>query len=538
MGLYYNPIPPHIGAQQPLTQKKLTPPISGPAAPSDPPFPGARIAQAILTTWAILTVAPAPVVAKNLTPSSAPVSTPVFKRFEYAVYNAWIVQPPLPTLPVNIDPPISAPQNPPIKGARFWTEIQNAWLPPQHIPQPNFIGDDYAPWASVSVPPYTPVGARVPIQVQIAWLPPAPMPVLAINLDPPVSGPTPQNPPINGMRVPVAVQVAWLPPAPMPVLPINLDPPISAPQIIYVPVGTSIPVAVQVSWLPRPPDPITAINLDPPISGPLPQDPPRIGARVPVEVQIAWLPPQPMPILGFNKVTLTGPIVITYVPIGSRVPVEVQVSWSSVSVPLPQQAATYFTPSAPPPELFTGSRVPSAIQAWSNPGWTLLPAIEFYTASGPDRAPQQGLGLPSALQSWWTPGWASPQRQSFLVPTAVFFPFQGSRVPREVARAWDVQPYTVQVRTFRTASGPVPSQPPVGGGAVIRREVVIGWIPPPPAPILGSVGGVIGASGYVFLPAWRVAVVPAISKVAVVPKANKVAVVPAVRKTDVPPRGT
>jgi hypothetical protein len=37
VGLYYNPIPPHIGAQQPLTPRKLTPPISGPA-PQNPPL--------------------------------------------------------------------------------------------------------------------------------------------------------------------------------------------------------------------------------------------------------------------------------------------------------------------------------------------------------------------------------------------------------------------------------------------------------------------------------------------------------------------
>jgi hypothetical protein len=379
VGLYYNPIPPHIGAQQPLDSKKLTPPQSG---PDNPPFLGTRIAQAIFVAWTIASIAPVPVVAKNSTPPGGPATPPLFKKLDYGIYAAW--------------------------------------MPAPHIPQPNFVPDDFAPWATAFGASYVPVGSRIPTAVQVAWLP----------------------------------------------------------QLLV---------------------PVVAPTLDPPISGPAPQDPPRIGARVPVEVQIAWLPPQPMPVVGFSKLSTSGPAAV-YVPIGTR--------------------------------------VPSAVQAWINPGWSLQPSMEFYTPSGPDRAPLQGLGLPSALQAWWMPGWAPPQRQSFLVPAAVFFPFRGGQVPREVLRSWDVQPYTIQVRTFRTASGPLPSQPPIGGGARIRNEVLVGWIPPPPLPILGSVGAVIGASGYVFLPAWRVAVVPAINKVAVVPKANKVAVVPAIRKADEPPRGT
>src|SRR5437879_8007607 len=53
MGIYYNPNPPHIGAQQPLEQRKLTPPQSGPA-PQNPPFRGSFVGTEILVAWAVV----------------------------------------------------------------------------------------------------------------------------------------------------------------------------------------------------------------------------------------------------------------------------------------------------------------------------------------------------------------------------------------------------------------------------------------------------------------------------------------------------
>lgn len=264
MGLYYNPIPPHIGAQQPLTPRKLTPPISGPA-PTNPPFPGAQVAQAILVSWAVLTVPPAPVVARNLTPPSAPVPAPQFKRYEYAIHNAWIPPPPAPQVAINLDPPISGPITTLPLFKRYEYALHNALIPP----------------------------------------PPAPQ--VAINLDPPVSGPTPQNPPFAGTRVPVPVQVAWLPAPPAPILADNfvhwLPPPAT-----YLPIGARVPMAVQIAWLPPQPQPQTARNRSPPVSGPAPQNPFFPGARVPVAVQVAWLPPPPQPPTVRNVSIATAPV--------------------------------------------------------------------------------------------------------------------------------------------------------------------------------------------------------------------------------------
>jgi hypothetical protein len=80
---------------------------------------------------------------------------------------------------------------------------------------------------------------------------------------------------------------------------------------------------------------------------------------------------------------------------------------------------------------------------------------------------------------------------------------------------------------MRVFPGVPPSQPPLGGGALIRGEVLVNWIPPPPDPIVASKGAVNAQFSYVFVPAWRVAIVP--------PK-NKVAYVQPKKKTEVPPR--
>lgn len=312
MGLYYNPIPPHIGAQQPLTPRQLTPPISGPA-PQNPPFQGAAIAQAILVAWATSQVAPAPVVARNLTPQPAPAAAPVLKRYDYTVHNAWLPAAPMPQAQTFVDPPISGPppQNPPFMGgARVPLPVQVAWIPPPHIADPNFAPDTFAPWVVPPVvTPFLPIGTRIPDAVLVSWLPLPPLPQLPINLDPPRS--VPQNPPFAGTRVPVEVQVAWIPPPPTPYpqfVAENFAPLLPPPPATYRPIGVSIPTAVMVSWLPPAPMPIVARLRNPPQSGPLPQNPFFPGARVPVAVQVSWLPQPPRPIMPPKLGIATAPV--------------------------------------------------------------------------------------------------------------------------------------------------------------------------------------------------------------------------------------
>lgn len=304
MGLYYNPIPPHIGAQQPLTPRKLTPPISGPT-PTNPPFPGAQVAQAVLVSWAVLTIPPAPVVARNLTPPSAPVPAPQFKRYEYAIHNAWIPPPPAPQTAINLNPPISGPVITLPLFKRYEHGIHVAWLP---LPPAPIVAINIDPPISGPPPQNPPFmgGARISQPVLNAWLPPAPMPITVVNLDPPRSGPT--NPPFPGSLVPVAVQVSWLPAPFAPIVAGKIGAILPPPPAVYSPIGSRMPVAVQVAWLPPPPMPQLPINLDPPRSGPPINNPFFPGARVPVAVQVSWLPLPPRPPAVINRGIATVPV--------------------------------------------------------------------------------------------------------------------------------------------------------------------------------------------------------------------------------------
>ncbi len=332
MGLYYNPLPPHIGAQQPLEQRKLTPP-SGPL-PQNPPFIGG-IAQAIILGWSafVATNAIAPVTARNLTPSGTIAATP-YNPARYDIYRSWDAPAPPTQFSVNLNPPIAGPtpQNPPILGSRVPLCVQVAWIPPPPFPIVAINLDPPINGPVVNNPPFT--GARIPLEVQInwplplvvvqltispvqsapaslvpyirgnvdilnAWLPPVPAPIVAVNLDPPISGPTPQNPPVIGSRVPLAVQIGWLPPTPSPIVAVNLNPPVSGPLPFFPYIGSVIPLPVHISWLPPAPAPIVGPKFtkgavaasNPPFMG---------GARVRSEVLINWLAPAPAPIVGTN----------------------------------------------------------------------------------------------------------------------------------------------------------------------------------------------------------------------------------------------
>jgi uncharacterized phage protein (TIGR02218 family) len=137
VGIYYNPNPPHIGAQQPPDQRKLTPPQSGPV-PQNPPFSGSRIAQAVLVCWAaaVVTNAIAPIIAVNLDPPiSGPAATaPLFKKINYEIYRTWEPQSAAPIIAVNLDPPISGPVAPGPLFKRANYEIYRAWEVPQSPP--------------------------------------------------------------------------------------------------------------------------------------------------------------------------------------------------------------------------------------------------------------------------------------------------------------------------------------------------------------------------------------------------------------------
>lgn len=306
MGLYYNPNPPHVGNHQPLEQRKLTPPQSGPP-PQNPPFRGSFIGTETLVAWAaaVAITAISPILPAKLVPQAA-IAAPLFKNINYEIVRAWDAPAPPIQSAINLDPPISgpAPQNPPFTGTRIPVEIQVGWIPPAPAP---IVAKNLNPPIGIVAPSNPPfVGSYVRPEIQVAWIPPPPAPIRAINLDPPVSGPPPQNPPFAGTRVPVEVQIAWLPRPSAPIVAINGLP--QSPSTPFFPyIGSVIPRAVIVSWLLPPPAPITAINLRPPIAGPAPQNPPLTGIRVRPEIQIAWIPLPPVPMRGGTVFGTTAP---------------------------------------------------------------------------------------------------------------------------------------------------------------------------------------------------------------------------------------
>lgn len=375
MGLYYNPNPPHIGAQAPLTPKNLTPP-SGPA-PQNPPFPGSRISQAILSCWAVAAVAI--VLPTLLVPQPAQAAFVPPAKFNQQILRAWEAPPQAAIVAINLDPPISGPtpQNPPL------------------------------------------IGARIPQAVLNAWLPAAPAPIVAINMDPPIAGPVVSNPPFTGgARIPIEIQIGWLAPAPAPILAGKLPAP-SAPQAPPL-VGSRVPLEILLAWVPAPPAPFTRpVRVT--ISAPADNPPFAGGARVSSEVLIGWLPPASLPVVGpkfaIGLLTATNP------PFpGSRVPVEVQVSWLPPT-PIPVVANNSVPPSAPQAPPITGSMVPATVLAW-----------------------------------WWNEQQAPQQlRQSFYIaPPALLFPFPGARVSREVLQCWDTAAPPFGARSLVTISGPAP----------------------------------------------------------------------------------
>src|SRR6202035_4660042 len=115
-----------------------------------------------------------------------------------------------PLTPELLTPPSGpAPSNPVFGAVSLAATLVAAWtataapLPPQTV-----IAPLLAPAASQ--PPRQAPGTRT--EIWAAWLPPPPLPIVAVNLDPPIAGPIPQPPPVAGGSVisqPVLLQ--WLP---------------------------------------------------------------------------------------------------------------------------------------------------------------------------------------------------------------------------------------------------------------------------------------------------------------------------------------
>lgn len=306
MGLYYNPNPPQIGNQQPLEQRKLTPPQSGPA-PQNPPFRGSFIGTETLVAWAaaVAITAISPILPAKLVPQAA-VAAPLFKKTNFEIYRAWDAPTPPVQFAINLDPPISgpAPQNPPILGSRIPIEIQVGWIPPAPAPIVAVNLDPPIGIAAPSNPPFP--GSFVPAAVHVSWLPAPPAPIVAINLDPPINGPAVNNPPFAGTKVSTEVQLNWLP-VPAPIVAVN-GLPQSAPVAFFPFMGSVVPSAVMIAWS----IPSAALIVGPQltISGPVAQNPPLRGTRVSTEIQLGWLPPVPMQVPQVFY-TPSGPVVVT-----------------------------------------------------------------------------------------------------------------------------------------------------------------------------------------------------------------------------------
>lgn len=374
MGLYYSQNPPHIGSQQPLTEREIIP-QSGPA-PQNPPLIGSRIGQAILNSWIIPVAAivlpqlmvPQPVQAAIVVPA---------KPLAQEIYRNWELVSPAPIVARLLSPPIPGPaQNPPLTGAVINPAILNYWnLAPVAIALPATIVPLVVPAANQAL--------RWPAEIYRSWDASPPAPIVARLLTPPVSGASPQNPPVIGAQVPLAVHVAWLAPSPAPITAKNLNPPIGAAASFPPFAGARFATEIEVSWQPAAPAPIVAINLDPPISGSVPQNPPIVGAQVPVAVQIAWLPVSPTPI--------TGPAVAFLPPAptnppfngGAKVSREVLINWLPPA-PVPIKGPN-FTPggTAPQNPPFTGARFATEFEiAWLPPIPAAIVGVKL-SQSGP-----------------------------------------------------------------------------------------------------------------------------------------------------------
>lgn len=386
-----------------------------------------------------------------------------------------------PLAPVDLVPPQSGPppQNPPFPGAAAMalvTIMSVVWAPPPPLPvEPVEI----APLVPAPVSSYVPVGTRVGQDVQSNWQVPPPGPYFNNEqpyapkvLDPPISGPPPQNPPFPGamaINFPTTQTVAWLPPQPQPIVAINLIPKLFTSDPPFP--GAFVPQAVLVGWLPLPPDPFMGMGAVEPLeqtkfipSGPTPQNPPVTGPNIGLrlEIQDAWLPPPPGPNQGaeqqFAQEVLSPPI----------------------SGPPPQNPPFAGGAEVSEPVLISWLP-PDPRPQWSPP--TPISAIPNYPP------PAGPVTVPGAVLVSWAPLPYAPQQSAPVPPpnpVPPSFITVGSVVPLAVLDSYDWAPRWPWARTpVITPSGP-PAQNPPFPGTKVGVDVQNSWLPPQPAAIVGQ----------------------------------------------------
>lgn len=331
-------------------------------------------------------------------------------------------------------------------------------------------------------PPQPNIGNKQPLQQAL--------------LDPPQSGPLAQNPPFAGSIIGAAVLACWAAAVTIsgitPVVAHNLNPPISGPVQTNLPVGSVVPRSVLAWWSVPTPAPITAINLSPPVSGPIASNPPVSGAAISPQILSSWQIAAPAPI--------RAPVFVIQSASASS---SLQPATSLIPVLIPDQAAPSVARNLNPAILSSvvvNSPLALAISPAILSSWQIaapapiaairsVPPISGPIAQNPPFAP---LGQP--IFAGWNiaaavvdlPLGTAPQpvaaSPSFVFNFAIY-------------RAWDASPPApIVARNLNPPIGGVVSNPPFSGGAKISGQVLIGWLPPAPAPITGP-KFTAGASG-------------------------------------------
>lgn len=229
---------------QPYQPPRLSPPQSGPP-PQNPPFPGAKIPAEVQVGW--LPPAPMPVAGPPLVQGAAPTPfVPSRQPGQVEIAVSWLPPPPQPVLwpPFN---PFLAVSIPVPHRQPGHVELIVSWWPPDWpsqqrlltplsnpVPAPlagSYISLPIRVWWETPPPPQPPTGQIQPFQtpppanriyalpapVRAWWDIPPPDPIVARNVEPPIPGPAPQNPPfMGGARVLRETLIGWIPLPPQP----------------------------------------------------------------------------------------------------------------------------------------------------------------------------------------------------------------------------------------------------------------------------------------------------------------------------------
>lgn len=330
-------------------------------------------------------------------------------------------------------------------------------------------------------------GAEVPQTVLNWWIPPPPAPQSSILLKPPQSGPTPDNPPfVGGAEVSQAVLNWWIPPPPLPQSTIVLQPPQSGPVAFVFP-QRGIPDAVAAWWsrelvvvdLPVPSVPQVAPD-SPPISGTL---------HALAEIAQSWIPAPPAPITARLLVPPQSGPAPQNPPFvgGAKIPASV-LQWWIPPPPLPQLPEP-FTTSVPAPDnppFVGGAEIPASVLEWWRPS-APLPQLLIRGVPASPAAPAfipPPVGVSVAISAWWSGAVSAPILPRPLTqggPVAFTFP---QRVPDAIYNAWLAPALRPQTATLLRPpqSGPVPQNPPFVGGARIPSTALRWWGEPGPQP--------------------------------------------------------